>query len=75
MYTWFVHKCSKGVPIFGPLLQAQVVKFHKQISSTDDFNAVNGWLSGWKIRHREMQVSIGESHSNDSAAAKEFCET
>jgi hypothetical protein len=63
------------VPTAEPLLQAQVVEFHKQIDSADDFNATNGWSSRWKICHDPTQISMeGESRSNDSAVAKKFFE-
>jgi hypothetical protein len=52
LYTRFVRKHSKNVPISGPLLQTQAVKFHKQISSTDDSGTSDDWLLSWKIHHR-----------------------
>jgi hypothetical protein len=76
LYTCSLQKSGEGVPISGPLLQAQVVEFHKQIDNADDFNATNGWSLRRKICHGPARVSIeGESRSNDSAVAKEFFES
>jgi hypothetical protein len=75
MCTCSLQKSKEGVTIYGPILQAQVVKFHKQIDSADDFKATNGWSLRWRICHGPTQVTIeGESHSSDSAVAKEFFE-
>lgn len=63
------------MPVSGLLLQAHALEFHKQINSADDFNATHGWSLRRKICHCPTQVSVeGESHSSDSALAKEFFE-
>lgn len=76
LFTWFVQKRSEGVPLSGPLLQAQAIKLNKEIGGADDFVASAGWLSRWKIHHGIAQVNMeGESRSSDSEAAREFCGT
>jgi hypothetical protein len=63
------------VPMSGALLQDQVVNFHKEIGSTGDFNASNGWLSRWKVHHGVTEISTERESRSDSAAAREFSET
>jgi hypothetical protein len=40
---FFYRNNGEGMSVSGPHLPAQAVKFHKQISSTDEFNASDGY--------------------------------
>ncbi|KAG6935897.1 tigger transposable element derived 5, partial [Chelydra serpentina] len=44
LYQWFVQARSEGVPISGPILKAQAVKFDRLINGNySKFKASNGW--------------------------------
>lgn len=73
LYRWFLIKRSEGVPLSGPILKAQAVKFHNDLHGNTDFKASEGWFSRWKARHGIQQASIeGESRSSDSVSAAQF---
>ncbi|XP_053373996.1 jerky protein homolog-like [Mercenaria mercenaria] len=71
MFTWFNQARSEGMPISGPVIQAQAKKIHQELRGSEvDFEASNGWLSRFKNRHAISQVTIrGEQRSADEAAA------
>lgn len=72
--TWFKQKRAKGVPISGPVLQAQALQFDKKINGDQStFVASNGWLSRFKDRHGITFVTeSGEAKSADTEAAAGF---
>ena len=72
--TWFQQQRAAGAPISGPIIQAQAIKFDKQINGeSSHFSASNGWLQKFKERHGISQFSIvGESRSADLEAAESF---
>lgn len=73
LYRWFLIKRSEGVPLSGPVIRAQAVKFYKDLHGSDDFNASDGWFSRWKSRHGIGQINIeGEARSCDSESAECF---
>ncbi len=72
--TWFTQSRAEGVPLSGPNIQGQAMKFHKMMKPDDDaFTGSNGWLRGFKDRHGISQVTIrGEQRSADDAAASAY---
>lgn len=73
LYRWFLIKRSEGVPLSGPILRAQAVKFHNDLYGNTDFKASDGWFSRWKARHGIHQVNIeGEARSSDNVSAAQF---
>ncbi|XP_066999018.1 uncharacterized protein [Anabrus simplex] len=57
LYRWYVIKRREGVPLSGPVIKAQAVKFHNDLHGNNDFNASHGWFSRWKSRHGITQDS------------------
>ncbi|CAM4474416.1 unnamed protein product [Lepidochelys kempii] len=72
MRTWFAQERLKGMPLSGPILQAQVTKFGN-VTGDESFQASKGFISRFKKCHGIAQVSIsGESRSADESAANTF---
>uniref|UniRef100_A0A8C4RFE6 HTH CENPB-type domain-containing protein n=1 Tax=Erpetoichthys calabaricus TaxID=27687 RepID=A0A8C4RFE6_ERPCA len=67
---------NNGIPISGPVIQAQAEKLYKEIHGPDadpEFTVLSGWLKRWKQQHGISQVKInGEIKSADTVAAEEF---
>ncbi len=72
--TWFTQSRVEGVPLSGPVIQGQAMKFNKMLNPDDEaFTGSNGWLRGFKERHGISQVTIrGEQRSADDAAADAY---
>lgn len=75
LYKLFLIKRSEGVPLSGPILQTQAVKFHHVLHGNNDFNSSDGWFSKWRSRHEITQHSIeGQARSCGSESAALFSE-
>ena len=73
VFNWFVQQRSEGLPISGPLVQAQAQGLSDSIHGEGAFHASRGWLHRWKKRHGIHQVKIsGEIRSADLEAAEAF---
>lgn len=73
MWIWFQQYRAKGIPLSGPLIRAQALKFHKRLGGSKNFQASEGWLSKWKDRHNIRNVCIsGEKLSADETAAEKY---
>ncbi|KAM3929417.1 tigger transposable element-derived protein 5 [Leptodactylus fuscus] len=52
VYSWFITLRQQGVPLSGPIIQAQAETFAKQIYGEDcTFKASHGWFWRWQKRH------------------------
>lgn len=52
VYSWFITLREQGVPLSGPIIQAQAETFAKQIYGEDcTFKASHGWFWRWQKRH------------------------
>uniref|UniRef100_A0A8C8S7L5 Tigger transposable element derived 5 n=1 Tax=Pelusios castaneus TaxID=367368 RepID=A0A8C8S7L5_9SAUR len=52
VYTWFLALRQHGVPLSGPLIQAQAEAFARQIYGPEcTFKASHGWFWRWQKRH------------------------
>ncbi|XP_040288579.1 tigger transposable element-derived protein 5 [Bufo bufo] len=52
VYSWFIALRQQGVPLSGPIIQAQAETFAKQIYGEDcTFKASHGWFWRWQRRH------------------------
>ncbi|XP_028664025.1 jerky protein homolog-like [Erpetoichthys calabaricus] len=75
-FNAFCEARNNGIPISGPVIQAQAEKLCKEIHGPDadpEFTVSSGWLKRWKQRHGISQVKInGEIKSADTVAAEEF---
>ncbi|XP_049269028.1 tigger transposable element-derived protein 6-like [Rhipicephalus sanguineus] len=69
VFTWFLDRRARNVPISGAILQ-QKAKDFASILGHDDFEASNGWLQGFKSWHGVVgRVISGESTSANSDAS------
>ncbi|XP_028678617.1 jerky protein homolog-like [Erpetoichthys calabaricus] len=75
-FNAFCETRNNGIPISGPVIQAQAEKLYKEIhgpNADPEFTVSSGWLKRWKQRHGISQVKInGEIKSADTVAAEEF---
>jgi len=68
MWMWFNTKRATGIPLTGPLIKAQALRFKNEFGK-DKFNASNGWLRTWKNRYGIRAVNIcGEKLSANHQA-------
>lgn len=52
VYTWFLTLRQHGVPLSGPIIQAQAEAFARQIYGPEcTFKASHGWFWRWQKRH------------------------
>ncbi|XP_073433385.1 tigger transposable element-derived protein 5 [Dendrobates tinctorius] len=52
VYSWFLTLRQQGIPLTGPIIQAQAEMFAKQIYGEDcTFKASHGWFWRWQKRH------------------------
>ncbi|XP_056378915.1 tigger transposable element-derived protein 5 [Hyla sarda] len=52
VYSWFITLRQQGIPLSGPIIQAQAEMFAKQIYGEDcTFKASHGWFWRWQKRH------------------------
>ncbi|XP_053322327.1 tigger transposable element-derived protein 5 [Spea bombifrons] len=65
VYTWFVALRQQGIPLSGPVIQAQAETFAKQIYGDEcTFKASHGWFWRWQKRHGiSSQRIYGESEA------------
>ncbi|XP_039623930.1 jerky protein homolog-like [Polypterus senegalus] len=72
----FARARNNGIPISGPVIQAQAEKLYKEIHGPDadpEFTVSSGWLKRWKQRHSISQIKINdEIKLADTVAAEEF---
>ncbi|XP_075067691.1 tigger transposable element-derived protein 5 [Mixophyes fleayi] len=63
VYSWFITLRQQGIPLSGPLIQAQAETFAKQIYGEEcTFKASHGWFWRWQKRHGiSSQRIYGES--------------
>ncbi|XP_028666328.1 jerky protein homolog-like [Erpetoichthys calabaricus] len=75
-FNAFCESRNNGIPISGPVIQAQAEKLYKEIhgpNADPEFTVSSDWLKRWKQRHGISQVKInGEIKSADTVAAEEF---
>ncbi|XP_077022713.1 tigger transposable element-derived protein 5 [Tamandua tetradactyla] len=71
VYTWFLALRQHGVPLSGPLIQAQAEAFARQIYGPEcTFKASHGWFWRWQKRHGiSSQRIYGEVESPAPAPA------
>jgi len=71
--SWFATNRADGVPLSGPMIQAQALQIHQQLfpqAPDSSFRASRGWLQKWQKRHGVKAVTIqGEVRSADHQAA------
>lgn len=48
LYRLFLAKCSEGIPLSGPVVRSQAVKFKDDLHGNNNFFASDGWFSWWK---------------------------
>jgi len=74
--TWFTQARTEGMPISGPNIQHQALKFNKMLHpENNSFEGSTGWLRNFKHRHGIKQVTIrGEERSADTEAAEAYPE-
>ena len=59
VFTWFNQARSEGMPISGPIIQAQAKKMNQSLHGEEQgFGATTGWLKRFKGRHGISQVTI-----------------
>jgi hypothetical protein len=46
VFEWFVSARAKGVPVLGPLIQAEALETAEKLGK-DNFKASNGWLESF----------------------------
>lgn len=65
VYSWFLALRQHGVPLSGPLIQAQAEAFARQIYGPEcTFKASHGWFWRWQKRHGiSSQRIYGEAES------------
>ncbi|XP_006131746.3 tigger transposable element-derived protein 5 [Pelodiscus sinensis] len=70
VYTWFLTLRQHGVPLSGPIIQAQAEAFARQIYGPEcTFKASHGWFWRWQKRHGiSSQRIYGEGGGGDPAA-------
>ena len=51
LWEWFLHACSKNMPISGPILQRQSLELAKKFDKPD-FKASNEWLESFRKWHK-----------------------
>ncbi|CAH2286160.1 tigger transposable element-derived 5 [Pelobates cultripes] len=63
VYTWFITLRQQGIPLSGPIIQAQAETFAKHIYGAEcTFKASHGWFWRWQKRHGiSSQRIYGES--------------
>ncbi|XP_020850419.1 LOW QUALITY PROTEIN: tigger transposable element-derived protein 5 [Phascolarctos cinereus] len=63
VYTWFLTLRQHGIPLSGPIIQAQAEAFARQIYGPEcTFKASHGWFWRWQKRHGiSSQRIYGES--------------
>ncbi|CAM5131736.1 unnamed protein product, partial [Natator depressus] len=72
MRTWFAQERLKGMPLSGPILQAQATKFGN-VMGDESFQVSKGFKGRFKKHHGIAPISIsGESQSADELAANAF---
>ncbi|XP_030920272.1 LOW QUALITY PROTEIN: tigger transposable element-derived protein 5 [Geospiza fortis] len=71
VYAWFLALRQHGVPLSGPLIQAQAEAFARQIYGPEcTFKASHGWFWRWQKRHGiSSQRIYGEGGSPPSPSA------
>ncbi|XP_006830932.1 PREDICTED: tigger transposable element-derived protein 5 [Chrysochloris asiatica] len=70
VYAWFLALRQHGVPLSGPLIQAQAEAFARQIYGPEcTFKASHGWFWRWQKRHGiSSQRIYGEAEPSAPAA-------
>nr|XP_048697796.1 LOW QUALITY PROTEIN: tigger transposable element-derived protein 5 [Caretta caretta] len=70
VYTWFLTLRQHGVPLSGPIIQAQAEAFARQIYGPEcTFKASHGWFWRWQKRHGiSSQRIYGKAEGGDPAA-------
>ncbi|XP_004618754.2 tigger transposable element-derived protein 5 [Sorex araneus] len=71
VYAWFLTLRRHGVPLSGPLIQAQAEAFARQIHGPEcTFKASHGWFWRWQKRHGiSSQRIYGEAEAAAAAPA------
>ncbi|XP_055981389.1 tigger transposable element-derived protein 5 [Sorex fumeus] len=71
VYAWFLALRRHGVPLSGPLIQAQAEAFARQIHGPEcTFKASHGWFWRWQKRHGiSSQRIYGEAEDAAARAA------
>ncbi|XP_007516057.2 tigger transposable element-derived protein 5 [Erinaceus europaeus] len=71
VYSWFLTLRQHGVPLSGPLIQAQAEAFARQIYGPEcTFKASHGWFWRWQKRHGISNQRIyGEAEPPEASPA------
>ncbi|XP_072458923.1 tigger transposable element-derived protein 5 [Notamacropus eugenii] len=71
VYTWFLTLRQHGIPLSGPIIQAQAEAFARQIYGPEcTFKASHGWFWRWQKRHGiSSQRIYGEAEPPPPAPA------
>lgn len=71
VYSWFLTLRQHGVPLSGPLIQAQAEAFARQIYGPEcTFKASHGWFWRWQKRHGiSSQRIYGEAEPPEASPA------
>ena len=74
LWVWFCQERRKGTPLSGPIVKEKALKLYEKLGGdSESFNASEGWLHRWKLRHGIRHVIIaGEKLSSDGNAAIDF---
>lgn len=66
VWKWFQRARSLGVPVSGPMVQEQALRYAQELNFPD-FKASNGWLDRWRKRNNVSWNTVcGEANSVSS---------
>lgn len=73
MKQWIDQTNDAGIPISGPIAQAQALKFNMELDGSESFKASCGYLNRFRDRHEIKHIKLyGESRSADEQGAIDF---
>lgn len=72
VWEWFVSARAKGMPISGPIIQAEAMEVAKRLNNIN-FKASNGWLESFRKRHNIIFNKVcGEANDVNVATVNEW---
>ncbi|XP_045464241.1 jerky protein homolog-like [Harmonia axyridis] len=73
LYKWFLNQRKHNVPVTGDMIKHMASKLHEEFKETNNFNASDGWLQRFKIRHGVRFLKItGEKLSSQPELVDPF---
>lgn len=73
LYKWFLNLRKHNVPVTGDMIKHMASKLHEEFKETNNFNASDGWLQRFKIRHGVRFLKItGEKLSSQPELVDPF---